>query len=219
MQVRILLFAALREALGQKELLLELAEGSTVRDLLAALSTRHEALEASRGRELVAVHQSRSFEGTILTDGDEVALLPPVSGGSGTIRLQPGPLSLDELLDSVRSPECGGIVTFTGVVRSLSRGHRIDHLEYEAYEPMARRALERIRDDVEKRWPDVRLAMAHRLGRLELGDAAVAIVAVAPHRAEAFEACRYAIDTLKKGAPIWKKEFSESGAYWVEENP
>ena len=219
MQVRILLFAALREALGQKELLLELAEGSTVRDLLAALSTRHEALEASRGRVLVAVNQSRSLEGTILEDGDEVALLPPVSGGSGTIRLQPSPLSLDELLDSVRTPECGGIVTFTGVVRSLSRGHRIDHLEYEAYEPMARRALERIRDDVEKRWPGVRLAMAHRLGRLELGDAAVAIVAVAPHRAEAFEACRYAIDTLKKGAPIWKKEFSESGAYWVEENP
>ena len=219
MQVKILLFAALREALGQKELLLELAEGSTVEDLLAALSTRHEALEASRGRVLVAVNQSRSFEGTILTDGDEVALLPPVSGGSGTIRLQPGPLSLDALLDSVRSPECGGIVTFTGVVRSLSRGHRIDHLEYEAYEPMALRELERIRDEVEKRWPDVRLAMAHRLGRLELGDAAVAIVAVAPHRAEAFEACRYAIDTLKTGVPIWKREFSESGTYWVEENP
>ena len=217
--MRVLLFAALREALGQKELALELPEGATVGDLLGALESRHGALGAFWGRVLVAVNRERSREDRALAEGDEVALLPPVSGGVGPVRLQASPLSLDDLLDEVRSPECGGIVTFTGVVRNLSRGQRIDHLEYEAYEPMAQRELERIRAEVAERWPDVRLALAHRLGRLELGDAAVAIVAAAPHRAEAFEACRYAIDTLKRSVPIWKKEFSEEGTYWVEENP
>jgi molybdopterin synthase catalytic subunit len=213
MQIRVLLFAALREALG------ELEDGSTIGELLGSLESRHPALAASRGRVLIALNQERASEQTALSEGDEVALLPPVSGGAGRVRIQSSPLSLDELLETVKSPDCGGIVTFTGVVRNVSRGHRIDHLEYEAYEPMALRELERILEDIGRRWPDVRLAVAHRLGRLELGDAAVIIVAAAPHRGEAFEACRHAIDTLKKGVPIWKKEYSEAGTYWVEENP
>jgi molybdopterin synthase catalytic subunit len=113
----------------------------------------------------------------------------------------------------------GGVVTFTGVVRNQARGAEIDHLEYEAYAPMAEKEMRKIRDAVAARWPQVKLAFAHRVGRLAIGEAAVMIAAAAPHRAEAFEACRFAIDTLKKTVPIWKKEFATSGAYWVEENP
>jgi molybdopterin synthase catalytic subunit len=165
------------------------------------------------------VNRERRPLETSLASGDEVALLPPVSGGSGSVRIQSQPLSLDALLEEVRSPACGGIVTFTGVVRDESRGHRIDHLEYESYEPMAVKEMERIGAEVSRRWPEVRLVVAHRVGRLEIGDAAVMIVAAAPHRAEAFEACRFTIDTLKQTVPIWKKEFGEDGAYWVEETP
>jgi molybdopterin synthase catalytic subunit len=219
MRVHVLLFAALREAVGAKELFLELRSGASVQDALAVLGSEHPALDKFRGRVLVSVNREHRSLETPLSDGDEIAILPPVSGGSGSVRVQVEPLSLDALLAEVQSPDCGGIVTFTGAVRSVSRGQRIDHLEYEAYEPMALRELERIRAEVRSRWPEVRLAIAHRLGRLELGEAAVVIVAASPHRADAFDACRYAIDTLKKTVPIWKKEFGEEGSCWVEENP
>jgi molybdopterin synthase catalytic subunit len=133
--------------------------------------------------------------------------------------VQAAPLSLDALLAEVEAPESGGVVTFTGVVRNHSRGEAIEHLEYEAYEPMAEAEMRKIVRRVRERWPEVRIAMAHRIGRLEIGQPAVMIAAAAPHRGEAFEACRFAIDTLKQTVPIWKKEFAESGAYWVEENP
>jgi molybdopterin synthase catalytic subunit len=219
MRVHVLLFAALREAVGAKDLFLELSRGARVEDVLSALEAEHPVVAKYRGRLLVSVNGERRPLESPLGEGDEVALLPPVSGGSGGARVQAEPLSLDALLAEVRSPECGGIVTFTGAVREVSRGHRIDHLEYEAYEPMAVREMERICDQVRRRWPGVRLSMAHRVGRLELGEAAVMIAASAPHRGEAFDACRYAIDTLKKTVPIWKKEFGTEGAYWVEENP
>jgi molybdopterin synthase catalytic subunit len=126
---------------------------------------------------------------------------------------------MDALLAEVNGPAMGGVVTFTGVVRNQARGAEIDHLEYEAYAPMAEKEMRKIVDAVTARWPQVKLALSHRVGRLAIGEAAVMIAAAAPHRAEAFEACRFAIDTLKKTVPIWKKEFATSGAYWVEENP
>jgi molybdopterin synthase catalytic subunit len=126
---------------------------------------------------------------------------------------------MDALQAEVSGPTMGGVVTFTGIVRNQARGAEIEHLEYEAYVPMAESELRKITDAVAARWPQVRLALAHRVGRLEIGEAAVMIAAAAPHRAEAFEACRFAIDTLKKTVPIWKKEFATNGAYWVEENP
>jgi molybdopterin synthase catalytic subunit len=219
MRVRVLLFAALREAVGAKELFLEVDAGSDVQGALERLESEHPVLDRYRGRVLVSVNRERVPLDTPLGEGDEIAVLPPVSGGSGTVRVQAEPLSLDALLAEVQGPGCGGIVTFTGVVRDFSRGQRIDHLEYEAYEPMALQELERIRDEVRQRWPEVRLAIAHRLGRLEIGEPAVQIVAAAPHRVEAFEACRHTIDALKKNVPIWKKEFGEEGSVWVEENP
>ena len=217
--MRVLLFAALREGVGEKSLDLELRDSATLADLLSRLEAEHVSLLRYRGRMLVALNQERAPLATPLSDGDEIALLPPVSGGSERVWIDSAPLSLDALLAEVMSPAMGGVVTFTGVVRNRARGESIDHLEYEAYAPMAEKELRKIADAVHERWPPVRIALAHRVGRLEVGDAAVMIAAAAPYRAEAFEACRFAIDRLKASVPIWKKEFATTGAYWVEENP
>ena len=219
MRVRVLLFAGLREAVGKKEFFLELKDDSSLKELLAEIQEEIPVLDRYRGRLVVAVNQRRSPEETLLQEGDEVALLPPISGGSERTWLQAEPLSLDALYAEVRSPDRGGLVSFLGVVRNHSRGSQIDHLEYEAYAPMAELEMRNIAREITERWPEVRIAMSHRVGRLEVGDPAVMIVAAAPHRAEAFEACRFAIDTLKETVPIWKKEFGEDGATWVEDIP
>ncbi len=219
MRVRVLLFAALREAVGEKSLELELRDSATVADLLAQLEAKHRVFVGHRGRLLVARNEERAAPSAVLRDGDEVALLPPVSGGAEREWIDAAPLSLDALLREVGGPEMGGVVTFSGIVRDNARGEAIDHLEYEAYAPMAEKEMRKIVDAVHERWPHVRIAISHRVGRLAIGDAAVMIAAAAPHRAEAFEACRFAIDRLKATVPIWKKEFATSGSYWVEENP
>jgi len=219
MRVRVLLFAALREAVGEKTLELELRSSATLADLLGELEAQHAPLARYRGRLLVARNEERVPLSTALCDGDEIALLPPVSGGAERPWVDSAPLSLDALLREVSGPEMGGVVTFTGVVRNRARGEAIDHLEYEAYAPMAEKEMRKIVDAVHERWPHVRIALSHRVGRLAIGEAAVMIAAAAPHRAEAFEACRFAIDKLKASVPIWKKEFAQSGSYWVEENP
>jgi len=215
----VLLFAALREAVGEKSLELELRDSATVADLLAQLEAKHRVFVGHRGRLLVARNEERAAPSAVLRDGDEVALLPPVSGGAEREWIDAAPLSLDALLREVGGPEMGGVVTFSGIVRDNARGEAIDHLEYEAYAPMAEKEMRKIVDAVHERWPHVRIAISHRVGRLAIGDAAVMIAAAAPHRAEAFEACRFAIDRLKATVPIWKKEFATSGSYWVEENP
>jgi len=215
----VLLFAALREAVGQKQLDLELPDDATLSELVARLEREYVTLARYRGRLLVSLNEERAPLETQLGDGDEVALLPPVSGGSERAWIETRPLSMDVLLDEVSGPTMGGVVTFTGIVRNQARGAEIDHLEYEAYVPMAMSELRKITAAVSARWPQVRLALSHRVGRLAIGEAAVMIAAAAPHRAEAFEACRFAIDTLKQTVPIWKKEFATNGAYWVEENP
>ncbi|MEE9281228.1 MAG: molybdenum cofactor biosynthesis protein MoaE [Myxococcota bacterium] len=219
MRLRVLLFAGLREAIGEKELNLELPAASSLGELLAELEGRHPLLKRYRGRLVVSVNAERAALETELAEGDEIALLPPVSGGAEGPLVQSAPLSMDALLVRVVGPDCGGVVTFSGVVRNRARGEAIDYLVYEAYAPLAEKELRMILGQVRERWPDVRLALCHRIGRLEIGDAAVMIAAASPHRADAFEACRFAIDSLKQTVPIWKKEFAESGAYWVEENP
>jgi molybdopterin synthase catalytic subunit len=219
MRVRLLLFAGLREAVGRKEHSLELPADATLRDALARAERELPEVARYRGRLAVSRNETLVPPDTVLSDGDEIALLPPISGGAGRSFVQSAPLSLDALLEEVQASHTGGVVTFIGAVRDHSRGQRISHLEYESYVPMADKEMRKIAEQVRERWPEVRLAMAHRIGRLEIGDAAVMIAAAAPHRAQAFEACRFAIDTLKKTVPIWKKEFSEDGSYWVEENP
>ncbi len=228
MRVRLLLFAALREAVGKKEHLLEVPSELSLADVVRLAEAEIPEIARYRGRLLVSLNQERVPLEAAVCDGDEVAFLPPMSGGSGEggasggsgrSWLQAAPLSMDVLLDEVQGDDAGGVVTFTGNVRDHSRGQAIDHLEYEAYEPMAEKEMRRIAAQVALRWPEARVAISHRVGRLAIGDAAVMIAAAAPHRAEAFEACRYAIDTLKQTVPIWKKEFAEDGTYWVEQNP
>ncbi len=128
-------------------------------------------------------------------------------------------LSLDRCLAAVRDPEMGGVVTFTGVVRRHSRGATIEHLEYEAYAAMAERTMTELCDEIEREVPGARLAVEHRVGRLEVGDVAVVIAAAAPHRAEAFTACRAMIDRLKERVPIWKKEIGDDGSEWIGLGP
>ena len=222
MRVRVLYFAVFREKLGREEDVVALAGGSCVRDAIAALAARHDAIAKLQGRFRVAVNQDFSDDDRVLVDGDELALIPPVAGGGGEarhVRLLGEPLSLDRCLAAVGGPGMGGIVTFTGMVRRHSRGVAVDHLEYEAYGAMALREMERLCDEIEAEVAGVRLAVEHRVGRLEVGEVAVVIAAAAPHRAEAFTACRAMIDRLKQRVPIWKKEVGEDGAEWVGLGP
>jgi molybdopterin synthase catalytic subunit len=132
------------------------------------------------------------------------------------IRITREPINRDEVIAAVAHPEAGGICTFEGVVRNHARGHAVRYLEYDAYPEMAEEQMAAIAQEVRERWPGARIAMVHRIGRLEIGEASVVISVAMPHRAQAFEACRYAIDKLKTTVPIWKKEFGEQGEEWVE---
>ena len=219
MQVIAKLFGAVREAAGAKELSLTLSDGAVVRDVWALLLDEHPAIAPFADRLAVSVNlEIRSLDAE-LHDGDEIAFLPPVSGGAGTCSLSEGPIDVGKVVARVSGPGMGGIVTFIGAVRNRARGRDIRHLEYESYPEMAEREMDRIAREAAERWPGTRVAIAHRAGHLEIGDIAVVVVAAAPHRGEAFEACRYAIDTLKECVPIWKKEVATDGEYWVDDRP
>jgi molybdopterin synthase catalytic subunit len=220
MHITVQLFGSIREHAGTKELTQELPEGATVGSLRHALAASLAPVAELGPRLRIAVNREVAVETTALSEGDEVALLPPVSGGSGSGRasLSERPLDVGEVVRQVTGPDAGGLVTFCGAVRNASRGHEIRHLEYEAYPPMALSEMERIIDEAEERWKGARIALAHRTGQLEIGDLAVIVAAAAPHRAEAFEAARWAIDTLKERVPIWKKEIATDGAYWVDDH-
>lgn len=220
MRVRVLYFAVFREQLRTSEEPLDLPDGATVADAIAALAARHAVIATLRGRFRVAVNQDFVGDEHALADGDEVALIPPVAGGTDRhARLLAEPLSLDRCLAAVAGPGMGGVVTFTGMVRRHSRGTTVERLDYEAYGDMAVREMIRLCDEIEGELPGVRLAVEHRTGTLGIGDLAVVIAAAAPHRAEAFTACRAMIDRLKDRVPIWKKEFGEDGAEWVGLGP
>lgn len=227
MKIRVLYFAVFREKLGRDDDVVALADGAKVRDAVAALAARHAAIEKLRGKFRVAVNQDFADDERELADGDELALIPPVAGGSDApatrhALLLATPLSLDRCIAAVTGAGMGGmggITTFTGIVRRHSRGTSVDHLEYEAYGTMAIREMERLCDEIEAEIAGVKLAVEHRTGRLEVGDVAVVIAAAAPHRAEAFTACRAMIDRLKERVPIWKKEVGDDGAEWVGLGP
>jgi molybdopterin synthase catalytic subunit/molybdopterin converting factor small subunit len=222
MHLIVKLFGSLREDAGAKELPLELPDGSCVADLRDVLAGKMPLLEKLGERIAISVNFELASPADALSDGDEVALLPPVAGGSETVRklctISDQPLDEPEVVGRVAGPDTGGIVTFVGNVRHEARGHSIEYLEYEAYPEMAEREMDKIAVEAAQKWPGTRVAIAHRIGHLDIGDAAVVIVAAAPHRAEAFEACRFAIDTLKQTVPIWKKEVATDGAYWVDDH-
>jgi molybdopterin converting factor subunit 1 len=219
MRVTVRLFGSLREAAGTRALELELPEGAKVEDLREALAARLPAAARLGPRVAVALNQEVAPAGTPLHEGDEVALLPPVSGGAGRCSLSESALDVDAVVARVAGPDAGGIVSFIGRVRNHARGREIERLEYEAYPGMAERELEKIAAEAGERWPGVRVAAAHRTGVLGIGEIAVVVVAAAVHRDEAFEACRFTIDALKQRVPIWKKEVATDGAYWVEDHP
>ncbi|MCL4543204.1 MAG: molybdopterin converting factor subunit 1 [Chloroflexi bacterium] len=210
MHIRVRLFASLRELAGTSESVLALADGSSVLDAWQACVSRWPALEKVRQSIALAVNHDFVRADTLLKDGDELALLPPVSGGAGTVELTTEPLSTDRLVSAVLRPSDGGLVVFSGIVRNHTDGRSVRALEYEAYPEMALATLQQVAVETEERWPMARLAIAHRLGYLEVGQVSVIVAASAPHRAEAFAACRYGIDRLKEIVPIWKKEFFEN---------
>jgi molybdopterin synthase catalytic subunit len=219
MQLVVKLFGPVREAAGVKELSVALPEGARVQDLRDLLARDHPIFDRLGDRLAASVNFNLVSHDAALHDGDEVAFLPPVAGGSGVCRISDQALDVDAVVAKVSGPGMGGIVTFLGAVRDEARGRAIEHLEYEAYLGMAEREMDKIVAEVAERWPGTRLAIAHRVGHLAVGELAVVIAAAAPHRPEAFAACRYAIDTLKETVPIWKKEFATDGDCWVDEHP
>jgi molybdopterin synthase catalytic subunit len=221
MRITVLYFAVFKERLGRGEETLEVPSGNRVKDAVDLLCSRYWDIDSMRGKFRIALNQEFVDDDQIfLKDGDELALVPPVAGGSDRhVRLLDEPLSLDRVVAAVSGPGMGGIVTFTGAVRRHSRGTTVERLEYSAYDAMAVRELARLCDEIEQEMPGTKLAVEHRVGKLEIGDVAVVIAAAAPHRAEAFAACRAMIDRLKDRVPIWKKEFGEDGAEWVGLGP
>jgi MoaE-MoaD fusion protein len=206
MRVNVRLFAGLRERAGWSER--ELADVARVADVWAALG-----LGAEPDGLLYAVNKEYAPPERELADGDEVALIPPVSGGS--FRLSADPLSLDAVVDEVRSDRAGAIATFVGTTRVESRGRTVQHLDYEAYEGMAESVMAEIADALRQRYDVSEIAIHHRTGRVEIGDASVVIAVSAPHRQDALAACKDAIDTLKEQVPLWKKEVYEGGEEWI----
>lgn len=192
---------------------------ATVEDVYQMLRERHPGLEGDLRLIRPARNQSFTDWTERVDDGDEVAFIPPVSGGSGAaalIELTEGPLDSRRLEAAVAHAGAGAICTFTGVVRDNSRGESVSYLEYEAYAGMAEMQMSAIIEEIAGRWPEARVAMAHRTGRLEIGEASVIVSVSCPHRAEAIAACHWGIDRLKESVPIWKKEFATSGAFWIE---
>ena len=214
-------FAAARERAGCSEEKVQVADGAHVRQLLEVLCTLHPALTALLPHLRVAVNHEFIALDAAVPAGAEVALIPPVAGGSGSqaFLVTDAPLSLDAVVRAVCGPGQGGLVTFSGAVRDATHGKPVVRLEYEAYAPMAEKKFAEIAAEATALWPGARVAIHHRVGVLIPGELAVVIAAATPHRAEAFAACRHAIERLKADVPIWKKEVFADGAVWVGLGP
>jgi molybdopterin synthase catalytic subunit len=223
MRVTIKLFARLREVAGVGKLERELTDGATVTDLLNSLYAEFPPMADLATRTIISVNHEFVALDSLLRDGDEVAIFPPVSGGADSFRVTFDPINTNEVAQAVVRPHTGAVVTFAGVVRNVSDGKEVAYLEYEAYEEMAVAKMRQVADEARAQWPQiVDMAIVQRIGHLEVGELAVGELAVviavsSGHRAEGcFEACRYAIDRLKQVVPIWKKEVGPTGEEWVE---
>jgi len=220
MRVLVRLFASYREAAGVGQIDLELPPGATVKDAIFKILKDHPLVAEGRQVVIARNHDYVTVDEP-LADGDEVALIPPVSGGAMTVApivVSASALSVDDALAAVRDSGFGGIVVFLGTVRDRSRGKRVTHLEYEAYAEMAEAKMREIARRLEELHGPLRLVMHHRVGDLDIGEIAVIVAAGAPHRDAAFAAARAAIDELKTVVPIWKKEHSDDGAVWIEDH-
>jgi len=222
MRVHVFFFGQLKEITGVSEEDAELSEGARVEDLFERYGRRFPKLAEFRPSIAASVNQEYAGWRAPLATGDEVAFLPPVSGGQQAavaddiFLLVREPIQPRELVESLKAPEDGAVVVFDGFVRNNFKGRRTLYLEYEAYEPMAYAKMREIGAQIREKFKIHRLAIVHRLGRLEIGDTSVLIAVSSAHRSAAFDACRYAIDTLKRAVPIWKKEYFAGGAVWAE---
>jgi molybdopterin synthase catalytic subunit/molybdopterin converting factor small subunit len=243
MHVRVLFFGVLKDLLPGESESLELPQGATVQTLLGVYRHRLPQNDALWASLAVAVNQQYASSGEPLAENDEVALLPPVSGGSGSgdsgsggsessrnagrdpsspvhqISLTREPIDAAALLAATKQPEDGAAVVFDGVVRNHTRGRRTLFLDYEAYEEMALAQMRELAAEAGRRFEVHAITIVHRLGRLQIGETSILIVVASPHRGAAFDACRFLIDTLKKTVPIWKREHFEDGAVWRDGEP
>jgi len=224
MRVRVLFFGILKDLAQKSSDSLDLPAGASVRDLLEHYRAAAPRLGESLASLAVAVNQQYAGAETRLQSDDEVALLPPVSGGltdesrhrASTTR---DPIDTATVLVRIKQGDDGAVVVFEGIVRNQTRGRRTLYLDYEAYEQMAEREMETLAEQSLKKFEVRDVAIVHRLGRLQIGETSVLIVVASAHRAAAFEACRWLIDTLKRTVPIWKKEYFEDGAVWADGEP
>jgi molybdopterin synthase catalytic subunit len=222
MQVTIKLFARMRELVGTSSLAWNLADPATVADLIQSLQQEFPKLAELGAQAVVSVNQEFADPDTYLSDGDEVAFFPPVSGGIDSdghkFAITFDPISLDDIAARVVKPETGAVAVFGGVVRNVSGDKSVDYLEYEAYEEMAVAKLKQVAAEAREKWPKiVDIAIVQRIGHLEVGENAVIVAVSSPHRNDGcFEACAYAINRLKQIVPIWKKEVSPDGEAWIE---
>jgi molybdopterin synthase catalytic subunit len=223
-RVRLLSFGPLKSAFTGDKQWRELEPGATVGTLLSALRGENLIAASVLASAAVAVNQEYVKNSHVLHDADEVALLPPVSGGAAgdsepLVRLQLEPIDAEAAMDALRHGADGAMCTFDGKVRNNTRGRQTLHLDYEAYEEMALREMGKLRTEAIARFGVREVAILHRLGRLVVGETSVLIVVASAHRGAAFEACRWVIDTLKKQVPIWKKEQFVDGAVWADGEP
>jgi molybdopterin synthase catalytic subunit len=234
MQVRVLFFGLLKDLAGRPSDALSLPENATLADVVVHYESRIPGFRAWSGSMAMSINQQYASPEARLKAGDEVALLPPVSGGAGGADDSPGggpaaakvraaivraPIDTRSIVDSIKRAEDGALAWFEGTVRNHSRGHRTLYLEYEAYEGMALAQMDALAREALAHFEVRDVRMVHRLGRLEIGETSVLIVVASAHRAAAFAASRWLIDTLKRTVPIWKKEHFEDGAVWADGDP
>lgn len=227
MRVRVLLFGQLKDIVGRQEELLDLESGARLSAVMSHYSGRYPRFQGLNNSIACSINQEYAQGSTVLKDGDEVGLLPPVSGGKSKVEelrsehcaIVREPISLREIRKSLDHPEDGAALIFDGVVRNNTRGRRTLYLDYEAYESMALSEMEKLAQAALERFKVRDVCLVHRLGRLEIGETSVLVGVASAHRSAAFEACRWLIDTLKKTVPIWKKEYFEDGAVWADGEP
>lgn len=224
MEVTIKLFARFKEVAGTGKLTEEVADGATISQLIALLREKFSNMPLVAERTLLSVNQEFATPETILQDGDEVAIFPPVSGGSSSGHSQEkfaityDPITLDEVAKMVAHPHTGAVVTFAGVIRNVSGGKNVTGLEYEAYHDMAVAKMKDVATEARAQWPEiVDMAIVQRIGHLDVGETAIVIAVSSGHRDQGcFEACQYCINRLKQIVPVWKKEFGPDGEEWIE---
>ena len=228
-QISILFFANLREIVGMKAISLDIPHGSTIAELKGQIADLYPLLAPHLETTLISVNKEYGFDDEVVPEGAEVALFPPVSGGSGTesgeqptfLAIQEGELDLNQMVRQITLPKTGAAVVFTGMVRAVTEqgeAHKTDYLEYQAYQEMAEEQLQKVANEIRDRWSAVQgIVIIQRIGHLDAGTPTVAIACSAGHRdSGVFEAARYGIDRLKQIVPVWKKEVGPGGEQWIE---